>query len=355
MRTNLTGFFQHDRNKAVAGAYYTDLQHCRLISTHLNFPEGLVYALEPSIGDGSAIIAVTKKSERPNIQIHGVELDRSVALATRENPGITQVLAADFLTGVAMGQGAFQFCFANPPYGTDEANGERYEASFIKKLADYLAPGAILVWVVPTAAYRDFKHTSRMLAYFDIKKAYRFHEKEYSKFRQSVYFLIRRAGKVQFLKNEEVNRYVFEHPEEKFPLLEVCTAGQELAVPEAVKPLRLFREKTFNPEECYARQYNGMDTAGNFGIIRKKIYDPKRALNVPMELSKDATWLALACGVGQGRCGDEKQGELLFVRGNVQATTTETPDMDKKEIVRRTSYMAYMTALDGHGNLSVMK
>lgn len=43
-------------NEAKMGAYYTDAEHCRRIGRLLDFPEEFI-ALEPSIGDGSAIAA----------------------------------------------------------------------------------------------------------------------------------------------------------------------------------------------------------------------------------------------------------------------------------------------------------
>ena len=50
-------------NEAKMGAYYTDPQHCRYISRFLQFPEeDEVCCLEPSIGDGKAILTVTGKT-----------------------------------------------------------------------------------------------------------------------------------------------------------------------------------------------------------------------------------------------------------------------------------------------------
>ena len=48
-------------NMEKMGAYYTDIEHCIDISKQLKFPETEVSVLEPSIGDGSAVLAVTGK------------------------------------------------------------------------------------------------------------------------------------------------------------------------------------------------------------------------------------------------------------------------------------------------------
>lgn len=64
-------------NHAKLGAYYTDVEHCMAMGRFLQFPkEDEVLCLEPSIGDGNAIKAVTGKREGDNIHIFGVDLSR---------------------------------------------------------------------------------------------------------------------------------------------------------------------------------------------------------------------------------------------------------------------------------------
>ena len=62
-------------NEAKMGAYYTDAEHCRRIGRLLDFPEEFI-ALEPSIGDGSAI-AATLEEATVLPKIYGVELNQN--------------------------------------------------------------------------------------------------------------------------------------------------------------------------------------------------------------------------------------------------------------------------------------
>ena len=61
-------FSRTKANEAKMGAYYTDVGHCVSIGRFLQFPEDEVCCLEPSIGDGKAVLAVTgKDNERVDL------------------------------------------------------------------------------------------------------------------------------------------------------------------------------------------------------------------------------------------------------------------------------------------------
>lgn len=66
-------FSRARHNEAKMGAYYTDPGHCRRIGKFLEFPEEEVCCLEPSIGDGEAVFAVTGKPAKgtENMLRHG--------------------------------------------------------------------------------------------------------------------------------------------------------------------------------------------------------------------------------------------------------------------------------------------
>ena len=109
-------------NMVKMGAYYTDIEHCIDIGKQLKFPETEVSVLEPSIGDGSAVLAVTGKNEttHENVKIFGVELNEISAKECQENPLLEEVLEADFLEGVRIKNNVFSFVFGNPPYMEDD-------------------------------------------------------------------------------------------------------------------------------------------------------------------------------------------------------------------------------------------
>ena len=66
-------FFQAATNVKKLGAYYTDVDHCKRIGMLFDFDLAEeICVLEPSVGDGSALMAVT--GSRPNIKRFGVEI-----------------------------------------------------------------------------------------------------------------------------------------------------------------------------------------------------------------------------------------------------------------------------------------
>lgn len=134
------------------GAYYTDTEHCRRIGNLLEFPEEFI-ALEPSIGDGSAIAATLEKA--PVFpKVYGVELNRNTYEEVKKDERF-YVIGADFLNGIKVSNKAFSYVFSNPPYGVDADRRERYEKLFAEKIFNYMVPGGILAYVIPYPVFMD--------------------------------------------------------------------------------------------------------------------------------------------------------------------------------------------------------
>ena len=106
-------FFQNAQNMKKLGAYYTDVDHCRRIGNLFDFDQAEeICVLEPSIGDGQAVLTVT--GGRENCKIFGVELNKDTFTEyLQENPKFTVVLNEDFLKGVKISNNKFSF-FCQP-------------------------------------------------------------------------------------------------------------------------------------------------------------------------------------------------------------------------------------------------
>ena len=98
-------------NEAKMGAYYTDTDHCVRLARLFDWPDEEVCVLEPSIGDGKAVQAITQNA--PKSTIFGVELNKSTFDQLEQK--FPYLLNEDFLHGVKISRKAFSFCFANPP------------------------------------------------------------------------------------------------------------------------------------------------------------------------------------------------------------------------------------------------
>ena len=166
-------------NDAKMGAYYTDVGHCVSIGKFLQFPEDEeVCCLEPSIGDGKAVLAVTGKDgeRRQNIKVFGVELNENTYEDVCSNEEIHICLKADFLNDVIISHSSFSFLFMNPPYGAQE-DGERYELAFLEKALPYLTKGAVAAVVVARYVAQQKEFLEQWSSGFVTEYVYRFREK----------------------------------------------------------------------------------------------------------------------------------------------------------------------------------
>lgn len=338
----LTGFHQGDTNIAKAGAYYTDLAHCSVISQMFEWPEEEVCVLEPSIGDGSAVVTVTQAHKNPNIKIFGVDINNEV----KKNLHVTELLHGDFLKDIKISRGAFSFCFANPPYGTQLDEGKRFEALFLEKIVSLLKRNAILVWVVPLAAIRDTSHTKTLLKYFDILHRFRFWESEFKKYNQVVLIARKREfpkrinlPEIDHFQNQEINVLPTTWEKEKIPVPVSEDTGfyfikKELNWLEAMSFLECQDEKTnfFDPLAC-----------PQFAKDRK--------LTPPIPIKEDSYYLLSVTGQGQGLVGEE--GHIHALRGNTKRVTKsiEESDGEKTTLIERQITQAYLTVIESDGSI----
>lgn len=176
-------------NDGKMGAYYTDTEHCRRIGNLLEFPEEFI-ALEPSIGDGSAIAATLEKA--PVFpKVYGVELNRNTYEEVKKDERF-YVIGADFLNGIKVSNKAFSYVFSNPPYGVDADRRERYEKLFAEKIFNYMVPGGILAYVIPYPVFMDERFLKPFFSKFNPLCVFRFDDAEYAKFHQIVVIAQRR-------------------------------------------------------------------------------------------------------------------------------------------------------------------
>lgn len=315
-------------NDEKMGAYYTDVDMCRRISNLLMFPDGEVCCLEPSIGDGSAIAAVTKKENgNENIKIFGVELNKNTYEEDRKNPQlINYIINADFLRGVKISHSAFSFCFANPPYGVDE-DRRRLEVRFVEKIFPYLKYRAVFVLVIPQYVLMDESFQRSYLARFTPVGAWKFNEEVYKQFKQICLIGVRKPA-LGYLKDTLVQwqerlkdelPYLPEAPVEK-PLC--ITVSKESAV-------EYFTTLEFDSENALQMLSNSPLIAA----IGKKLYAGEylaAELGQPIvPLSPDMCYLVSSVGGGQGFAGSAETHNLHLQRGKAVVAKTSVIEADE--------------------------
>ena len=361
--TNVNANFSRVANNIEKmGAYYTDVDHCRQICNLFSWPkEKEVCVLEPSIGDGSAVIAATNAKENENIRIFGVELNDAVAETVKKNPYMEAVLKADFLSGVRIKNNAFSFCFGNPPYMEDDLGGtrERYELLFLKKVVNYLTKGAVCVWVIPHRVFVEESFFRFWNTRFDTLGVYKFHESEYKKYGQ-VALIGRKCGMKMFQKGEMDNLRSKYLSVDNIPELPENYTGEKIEVyPTDSKDVTLFGCVEFNPNEAnelLIEKGNDLDCLfSTYASIPEFLSSDIGRPPIPPK--NDSMYLLSVCGVGSGKAGEEGN-DLHLQRGIaevVEEKETEVQDDGKKrkvvdKITTRTAIK--MTVIQGNGEIT---
>ncbi|MBE7518327.1 MAG: class I SAM-dependent methyltransferase [Thermoflexaceae bacterium] len=120
----------------------------------------------------------------------GVEIEQHRAAEARE---VLDHLIAGSAFAVRLGHEAFSCLWLNPPYD-EGGGGKRLEHSFLTTLSRALAPGGLLIYIVPQTRVAQ---SARFLASrYEGLRCYRFQDPEYDAFRQCVVLGRRRATQV---------------------------------------------------------------------------------------------------------------------------------------------------------------
>lgn len=123
-------------------------------------------------------------------ETYGIEIEQHRAAKARE---VLDHLIAGSAFAVRLGHEAFSCLWLNPPYDEGD-DGKRLERSFLTTLSRALAPGGLLVYIVPKARLAQ---SARYLASrYEGLRCYRFQDPEYDAFRQCVVLGRRRATQV---------------------------------------------------------------------------------------------------------------------------------------------------------------
>ena len=169
------------------GYYPTPEELTPLICRHLKRERpGLIRIFDPCAGEGLALQEIGQHLEA---KTYGVELDRERAASAKSR--LTKCLAADYQTVLAS-HGFAGLLYLNPPYDwgarlSEIETSERYERAFLRDAVKYLAPGGVLVYLIPLA--RLDKKIAGILAYrFEDIRLYKFPERLFERFGQIIVF-----------------------------------------------------------------------------------------------------------------------------------------------------------------------
>ena len=169
---------------------------------------------------------------------YGVEINRERAEVAQKI--LTKVVAGNLFSVRARPEG-FSILYLNPPYDFDQEDG-RTELSFLKHSLPYLAPGGLLLFLVPQR--RVTTRIARVLsAYFDNLKVRKFPAAEFQSFGQIVIARIKK-------KRPEVNNEILSMLNQivAADLSEMTFREFSFPIPAATKDF-FIRSSKFGPDE----------------------------------------------------------------------------------------------------------
>lgn len=336
-------------NFANKGQYFTCPLHSEAIGKLFNWPEEEVSILEPSIGDAKALFSFLDK--RDNRTIFAVELDKAIYDKHVEDKDVDYILNADFLNGISVSNNVFSLAFANPPYGDSQYN-ERYESIFMKRMFNYIKSNGILVLIVPYYLFeRDNNFASKFTNRYAVEAVYKFHEKEFKKYKQVV--LIGRRK--QALKEDEeaatlLHNYVMDI--ENVELLPMNHQGEKIQIfPSLSGNINIFQTLAINKEEM-VNSYKKGDFLGRVNLLKK--VNQSGILTPPIPPKSGHLYMLGTIGFTSGAIGSETDRDLHLQRGKVKEETIISTEpgnqselIEKKKTIKTTS----MVIIEASGNI----
>jgi hypothetical protein len=308
---------------------------------------GLIRAIDPSCGEGTAMCVATAALGDP-VERYGIELNRQRAHAAEV--ALTRALRAD-IRSTRVANAAFGLVFLNPPYDFDvradlDEAAQRLELYFLQASLRYLAPGGVLVYLIPER--RLSSKVANVLAYqCEQIQVFRFPGEEYARFQQIVLFAVRKATA---FRDEEVLRTLRaigsrtrippDLPAQVEPAYNVPTARPV--------PNLLFQSLSVDPADLVQE----MEKYGVYEPILRRLH-PEAAtcrMRPLMPLRRGHLALVLASGhLNNELVEDPATGDRLLVKGRTEKDTLrleENGEDGSRTITERDVLKIVITALD---------
>jgi SAM-dependent methyltransferase len=176
--------------KAIGGYYPTPERVAALVAPYLTAPPGAgdLRVFDPCCGTGRALLDVSRTLSGPRVTV-GVELHAE--RAREAHLVLTRAVHADVFK-MRCTHRAFSLLFLNPPYD-DDASGSRQEETFLKQTLPYLAPGGVLIYLIPIARLAHPKVCTLLTTWCTDLLVLRFPHPEYEVFKQAVVFGVKKT------------------------------------------------------------------------------------------------------------------------------------------------------------------
>lgn len=334
------------------GFYPTPPSVVSLIASHIALDRGPFAALDPCCGEGAALAQILAGTQGAG---YGIELDR--ARFEKARMALHRAIHSDaFFTRIS--HGAFGLLWLNPPYdfaaGEGNMVGERLERRFLREFHHHLAPGGVLVYIVPEAQITP--DVAKILAFrFEDLRLYRFPAAEFAAYRQVV-VLGRKRPRGQA------------EPEVAERLAALAAAGEaeELgpaehpayAVPKGAAKVPVFQPLRLSDEDIAEGLAQSRLWVRAMDLTRS--IDAKEAGRPPVSLHTGHLGLLLVSGYLDGPVGRGEGRHLIkgLVRKDQVTEVVETEDEDggggTRDTIVRDVYRVQIALLQADGTLRLL-
>lgn len=313
-------------NKLKSGFFATPPRQGEYLRSLLTF-EGEAAALDPTCGEGLILKQLTEAREERDFSIHtyGVELDKRRAELAKD--AIQTVVQAP-IESMIISNDVYSLLFLNPPYdhtmlGIGDDKSERKEYTELVRGTRYLAPGGIMIYIIPSYRYTDKKIARFLASHFEDIAVTRFTDEDYPDFRQCIFI-----GKKKKADYKELNERLFEFLQqmdsEEFvekhvsPLNQLLQNEKSWSVPAGVSEVPTFYTRMQNKSEFISaiRQNKGFDAF----IQRTKTKQLEIGGSPLLPIAQGQMALLLASGAVNGVIG---QGDNLHIVQGMEIVTKE--------------------------------
>jgi hypothetical protein len=313
-----------------AGYYPTPPRVVAMVKSWLRFPTEPFTALDPCAGEGLALAQLLERTQGVG---YAIELDRDRAREARTR--LPHVITGDY-RAVRASVAAFGLLWLNPPYDAAEGDDgrERKEKVFLRDTLHWLAPGGVLVYIIPQV--RLAPDVARILAYrCEGLRAWRFPDEEYADFGQAV--VLGRKKKVAGHDESTAEALAaFGVAGESGAVLPPGVREEGYAVPVG-SPIETWRGGEIDPEVLKG------ELAGSplWARLREIAGGGKarQAGRPPVDLHRGHLALLLAAGEVDGAVGSGESRHV--VRGQVRKVVTTTEEYDDEGRVTRTEHESF--------------
>lgn len=243
-------------NKIKAGFVATPSRQGEYLRSLLHF-EGEAAALDQTCGEGLILKQLTEAREERDfpIRTYGVELDKRRAELAKD--AIETVVQAP-IESMIISNEIFSFVFLNPPYdhsmlGTGDNKTERKEYTELIRGTRYLAPGGIMMYVIPSYRFADKKISRFLASHYEEIGITRFTDEDYADYRQCIFI-----GKKKKADYKELNEGFFtflekmdreEFVEKEVTPLDIMHKAKKWNVPVGVSEIPTFYSRMQNKSE----------------------------------------------------------------------------------------------------------